>query len=152
MEGVELARQIAAQLHIRAVARGADPESPYAFAVAEAERRGIDVEPTEVGGTLLNGGRAIFLPGEEDVDPRRILVLTFSNKAAGEMAERIARKHKDAAATMWIGTFHAFGLDLIRRFHSELELPGDPRYVRISDGIPHGRARPSADRRTCRHH
>ena len=44
------------------------------------------------------------------IDPRRILVLTFSNKAAGEMAERIAVKHKDAAAAMWIGTFHAFGL------------------------------------------
>ena len=44
---------------------------------------------------------------KEDVDPRRILVLTFSNKAAGEMAERIARKHKDAAAAMWIGTLDA---------------------------------------------
>lgn len=51
MEGVELARQVAAQLHSRAVARGADPESPYAFVVAEAERRGIDVEPTAVGAT-----------------------------------------------------------------------------------------------------
>jgi hypothetical protein len=56
----------------------------------------------------------------DNVDPRRILVLTFSNKAAGEMADRIARKHREAAAAMWIGTFHAFGLDLIRRFHTEL--------------------------------
>ena len=63
---------------------------------------------------------------EQGVDPRQILVLTFSNKAAGEMAERIARKHKGAAAAMWIGTFHAFGLDLIRRFHAEIGLPGDP--------------------------
>jgi UvrD-like helicase family protein len=46
------------------------------------------------------------------VDPRRILLLTFSNKAAGEMSERIARKNKDAAAAMWVGTFHAFGLDI----------------------------------------
>ena len=57
---------------------------------------------------------------EEGVDPRRILLLTFSNKAAGEMAERIARKRPEAAAAMWIGTFHAFGLDIIRRFHAEL--------------------------------
>lgn len=65
----------------------------------------------------------------EGVDPRRILLLTFSNKAAGEMADRIAEKNKDAAAAMWIGTFHAFGLDLIRRFHSELGLPKDPRMM-----------------------
>jgi superfamily I DNA/RNA helicase len=62
------------------------------------------------------------------VDPRRILVLTFSNKAASEMAERIGRKHKEAAA-MWIGTFHAFGLDIVRRFYSELGLPKDPRMM-----------------------
>lgn len=65
----------------------------------------------------------------EGIDPKQILVLTFSNKAAGEMAERISRKHKEAAAAMWIGTFHAFGLDLVRRFHSELGLPKDPRLM-----------------------
>ena len=66
---------------------------------------------------------------EDGVDPRRILVLTFSNKAAGEMGERIARKNPAAAAAMWIGTFHAFGLDLIRRFSSELGLPDNPRMM-----------------------
>ncbi|HEY3789583.1 MAG TPA: UvrD-helicase domain-containing protein, partial [Urbifossiella sp.] len=65
----------------------------------------------------------------DGVDPRRILVLTFSNKAAGEMAERIGREHKKAAAAMWIGTFHAFGLDIVRRFYSELGLPKDPRMM-----------------------
>lgn len=65
----------------------------------------------------------------DGVDPRRILLLTFSNKAAGEMAERIALDHKQASAAMWIGTFHAFGLDLIRRFSTELGLPEDPRMM-----------------------
>ncbi|NOT20412.1 MAG: UvrD-helicase domain-containing protein [Sideroxydans sp.] len=71
----------------------------------------------------------------DHVDPRRILLLTFSNKAAGEMAERIALKHKDAAAAMWIGTFHAFGLDVIRRFHAELGLPKDPRMMDRTDAV-----------------
>ena len=71
----------------------------------------------------------------DGVDPRRILVLTFSNKAAGEMAERIARKHKAAASAMWIGTFHAFGLDLIRRFHAELGLPKDPRMLDRTEAV-----------------
>lgn len=52
---------------------------------------------------------------KDDVDPRSILVLTYSNKAAGEMAERIAGVDASAAAAMTIGTFHAFGLDLLRR-------------------------------------
>ncbi|MBZ9973942.1 UvrD-helicase domain-containing protein [Mesorhizobium sp. BR-1-1-10] len=300
MDSVELARQVAAELHARLVASGADRWSPYDFAVAEARRRGIDVEPTAAGAAVLNGGRATFVtdddlilhenvgsrfeqaflvaheighaelgddpegepvpaidpsraaepspvgmdrvvdygrrqrrevqmdlfarelllprplvrtlhideglsasaiaaklgapfemiaqqlfdalllppvppvtaathierplnslqasaaahrgeaylleagPGtgktqtliarvegllEEGVDPRRLLLLTFSNKAAGEMAERIARKRPEAAAAMWIGTFHAFGLDIIRRFHAELGLPKDPRMM-----------------------
>lgn len=300
MDSVELARQVAAELHARLVASGADPWSPYDFAVAEARRRGIDVEPTAAGAAVLNGGRATFVtdddlilhenvgsrfeqaflvaheighaelgddpegepvpaidpsraaepspvgmdrvvdygrrqrrevqmdlfarelllprtlvrtlhideglsasaisaklgapfemvaqqlfdalllppvppvtaathierplnslqasaaahrgeaylleagPGtgktqtliarvegllEEGVDPRRLLLLTFSNKAAGEMAERTARKRPEAAAAMWIGTFHAFGLDIIRRFHAELGLPKDPRMM-----------------------
>lgn len=71
----------------------------------------------------------------EGVDPRRILVLTFSNKAAGEMAERIARENSEAAAAMWIGTFHAFGLDLVRRFHDRLGLPDDPRMLDRTEAV-----------------
>ena len=72
---------------------------------------------------------------DEGVDPRRILVLTFSNKAAGEMSERIARRHMEASAAMWIGTFHAFGLDLVRRFHAELGLPQDPRLMDRTEAV-----------------
>jgi superfamily I DNA/RNA helicase len=79
---------------------------------------------TRVEGLLTDGA-----------DPRRILLLTFSNKAAGEMFERIARKNKDAAAAMWIGTFHAFGLDIIRRFHVELGLPKDPRMLDRTEAV-----------------
>ncbi|MDT8870742.1 UvrD-helicase domain-containing protein [Komagataeibacter rhaeticus] len=71
----------------------------------------------------------------EGMDPRRILLLTFSNKAAGEMAERIARENPEAAAAMWIGTFHAFGLDLVRRFHDRLDLPDDPRMLDKTEAV-----------------
>jgi superfamily I DNA/RNA helicase len=71
----------------------------------------------------------------DGVDPRRILLLTFSNKAAGEMAERIGRKRPAAAVAMWIGTFHAFGLDVIRRFHDELGLPKDPRMMDRTEAV-----------------
>jgi superfamily I DNA/RNA helicase len=71
----------------------------------------------------------------DGVDPRRILLLTFSNKAAGEMADRIALKDKNAAVAMWIGTFHAFGLDVIRQFHVELDLPKDPRLLDRTEAV-----------------
>lgn len=306
MDAVELARQIAADLHRQAVVNGHDPWKPYEFAVAEAQRRGLDVEPTAAGAVMLDGGRAtvvaadslilhenigtvfeqaflvaheighielgdgvayepahdinparpaepspvgvdrvvdygrrqrreiqmdlfareflmprnvmrelhidrglsaseiaeklgapfevvaqqlfdaLLLPSvpstpstthverplnplqaaaaahrgeaylleagpgtgktqtliarvagllEEGIDPRRILLLTFSNKAAGEMAERIARKRPEAATAMWIGTFHAFGLDIIRRFHAELGLSKDPRMMDRTEAV-----------------
>lgn len=72
---------------------------------------------------------------DEGVDPRRILVLTFSNKAAGEIAQRIAEVNPAAAAAMWIGTFHAFGLDLLRRFYQELDLPPDPRMLDRTESV-----------------
>jgi hypothetical protein len=65
MDGVELARQVATELHARLVASGADPWAPYDFAVAEARRRGIDVEATAVGAAVLNGGRATFVAADD---------------------------------------------------------------------------------------
>lgn len=86
------------------------------------------------GKTETLAGRVESLLADK-VDPRRILVLTFSNKAAGEMGERIARIDKDAAAAMWIGTFHAFGLDVVRRFHRELGFPANPGMMDRTEAV-----------------
>ena len=53
MQAVELAREAAAVLHDQAVASGHDPWRPYEFAVAEADRRGFDVESTKKGSPSL---------------------------------------------------------------------------------------------------
>jgi DNA helicase-2/ATP-dependent DNA helicase PcrA len=71
----------------------------------------------------------------EGIDPGTILMLTFSNRAAGELLERIAAAVPNAAPNIWIGTFHAFGLDLIRRYHDKLGLPPDPPLFDRSDAI-----------------
>ncbi len=66
---------------------------------------------------------------DEGVDPRRVLLLTFSNKAAAEMADRIALKRPHEATSLWIGTFHGFGLDILRRFNDKCGLPANPRLL-----------------------
>jgi len=86
------------------------------------------------GKTQTLVGRVEHLLGR-GVDPEKILILTFSNKAAGELAERIAAKHPSAAAAIWTGTFHGFGLDVIRRFHDLLGLPANPRLIDRTDAV-----------------
>jgi DNA helicase-2/ATP-dependent DNA helicase PcrA len=72
---------------------------------------------------------------KEGVDPASILVLTFSNRAAGELSERIATVAPKQAPKIWIGTFHAFGLDLVRRHYELFKLPPDPELFDRSDAI-----------------
>lgn len=64
-----------------------------------------------------------------------ILVLTFSNKAAGELVERLSARLPEAAAAAWIGTFHGFGLDVLRQFHDRDGLSDDPRLVDKVDAV-----------------
>jgi len=72
---------------------------------------------------------------DDGVDPRRILLLTFSNKAAGEMAERLAQKRPQQAAALCIGTFHSFGLDILRRFNDRCGLPTNPRLMDRTEAV-----------------
>ena len=72
---------------------------------------------------------------DEGVDPRRILLLTFSNKAAGEMAERIAQKRPQSSAALCIGTFHSFGLDILKRFNDRCGLPTNPRLMDRTEAV-----------------
>lgn len=71
----------------------------------------------------------------EGIDPAAILILTFSNRAAGELSERLTAAAPEAAPKLWIGTFHAFGLDLVRRYHDRLGLAPNPSLFDRSDAI-----------------
>ena len=66
------------------------------------------------GKTRVLTTRIARLIDQHGVDPSRILAVTFTNKAAGEMKDRIARLLGRAPSGMWVGTFHAIGARMLR--------------------------------------
>jgi DNA helicase-2/ATP-dependent DNA helicase PcrA len=72
------------------------------------------------GKTRVLTSRICHLIREHGVPADRILAVTFTNKAAGEMRERIARMLGREPAGMWMGTFHAVGARLLRRHADRL--------------------------------
>lgn len=71
----------------------------------------------------------------ENVPASSILALTFSNRAALELAERVQSAAGPKAVNVWTGTFHAFGLDTIRRHHTLFGVSDDPPVVDPSEGV-----------------
>ncbi len=71
----------------------------------------------------------------DNVDLGSVLVLTFSNRTVAELTERLTKAIGENAASIWVGTFHGFGLDVIRRFHDKLGLPSEPMLFDRSDAI-----------------
>jgi DNA helicase II / ATP-dependent DNA helicase PcrA len=67
------------------------------------------------GKTRVLTHRIAYLLAERNVTPREILAITFTNKAAGEMAARAAVLTGSRARAMWLMTFHAACVRILRR-------------------------------------
>lgn len=80
--------------------------------------------------TLIH--RIKHLVQELKVEPSSILALTFTNKAALELSERLYAAGIDRAADVWAGTFHAFGLEFLRKYHHQFGLSAD---LRVADSL-----------------
>lgn len=68
------------------------------------------------GKTKVLTHKIAYLMQEKDIKPWNILAITFTNKAANEMKERVEALVGDEAKDMWIGTFHSICVKILRRF------------------------------------
>src|SRR5262249_7420931 len=98
----------AAELNEQQLAAVAAPPGP--ILVIAGAGLGKTRTPTYRVGFLLENG----------IDPRKILLLTFTNKSAREMLGRVANLLPVDASGLWGGTFHSVGNRILRRHGSAL--------------------------------
>ena len=68
------------------------------------------------GKTKVLTHKIAYILQEYKAKPWEILAITFTNKAANEMKERIAGLVGDSSNDMWVGTFHSICVKILRRF------------------------------------
>ncbi len=82
------------------------------------------------GKTRVLTHRVNYLIEEKGVKPYNIMAITFTNKAAAEMRERIERLTGDDLGSVWVATFHSTCVRILRRHAEEI---GYDRYFSIYD-------------------
>ena len=72
------------------------------------------------GKTKVLTHKIAYLMKEKYIKPWNILAITFTNKAANEMKERVEKLVGEAAKDMWIGTFHSICVRILRKYIDRL--------------------------------
>jgi DNA helicase II / ATP-dependent DNA helicase PcrA len=99
--------------------QGLNPEQ--AAAVSHGDGPLLVLAGAGSGKTRVLTRRLAWLVGH-GVPQESIVAVTFTNKAAGEMKERVAALLSTGRPRSFVGTFHAWGVRLLRRFHTEAGL------------------------------
>ena len=92
-------------------------------AVSTEARHALVLAGAGSGKTRVLVHRMAWLLAAEGVSPWSILAVTFTNKAAAEMRNRIGQMLNRPTRNLWIGTFHGIALRLLSRHHEEAQLP-----------------------------
>ncbi|MDN5246914.1 ATP-dependent helicase [Candidatus Cardinium sp. TP] len=92
-------------------------------AVLHTDGPSIVVAGAGSGKTKVLTARIAHLLKEKKAAPHQILALTFTNKAAAEMRQRITDVVGNGAQALWLGTFHSVFMKLLRREANSLGYP-----------------------------
>jgi DNA helicase-2/ATP-dependent DNA helicase PcrA len=95
---------------------------PQRDAVTHAGSPLLIVAGAGSGKTRVLTHRIAYLLAERDVHPGQIIAITFTNKAAGEMKERVAHLVGPRARLMWVSTFHSACVRILRAEHEHAGL------------------------------
>src|ERR671921_448962 len=113
----------------RPPARRLDPESlltglngPQRDAVTHAGSPLLIVAGAGSGKTRVLTHRIAYLLAERGAHPGQIIAITFTNKAAGEMKDRVATLVGPRARLMWVSTFHSACVRILRAEHEHAGL------------------------------
>ena len=85
-------------------------------AVVNTEGPNLVIAGAGSGKTKVLTHKIAYLIKEKDVLPWNILAITFTNKAANEMKERIAAIVGEEAKDIWMGTYHSICVRILRKF------------------------------------
>lgn len=85
-------------------------------AVISAEGPTLIIAGAGSGKTKVLTHKIAYLIGQNNVLPWNILSITFTNKAANEMKERITNLIGDVSKDIWMGTFHSICVRILRKF------------------------------------
>lgn len=72
------------------------------------------------GKTRVLTHRTAYLIEEKQVNPWNILAITFTNKAAGEMRERVDKLTQGEGENVWVSTFHSTCVRILRRYIEQI--------------------------------
>lgn len=87
------------------------------------------------GKTKVLTTRIAWLVKNRFIAPSEILAVTFTNKAAREMSERIVSLLEIDTRNLWIGTFHSIALKILAKHHADAGLPAYFQIIDVNDQL-----------------